>query len=529
MELSAVFSLLACVAAVAALVVAVVQTSSLRKAQGRQDERLEQLVSSLDEAKEGLSGISRDLATEAALAKQRDDSLLATLSKTEEKVDLIRRETSDMLAKNHEALNAQLEKSRENTNAQLEKNRTTVEAQLEKSRETTDAQLKAIRAVVDAKLTNTLSQQSSDLRDQLAKFDTRFASFQKQIQGFQEQITKGIGDVRGSVETQLKDIRTDNSKQLDAMRQTVDEKLSSTLTERLTASFKQVNDQLEAVYKGLGDMQNIASGVGDLKRVLSNVKTRGILGEVQLSAILSDILTKDQYEENVATKPGSSERVEFAVKIPVEGGGHVLLPIDSKFPGVTYEHLRDAIDAGDADQIAKCRKELENRVKAEAKDIQEKYISVPDTTNFAILFLPFEGLYAEVVDMPGLIECLQRDYRVNVAGPSTMSAILNSLQMSYQTFALQKRADEVQRVLSAVKAEFPKYQESLRLALKQINTAGKTVDNIINTRTNVIERKLRDVTAMEDPDEAERVLGTGEEARSVESYVEDGEEDGEAI
>ena len=540
MELSAVFSLLACVAAVAALVVAVVQTSSLRKAQGRQDERLEQLVSSLDEAKEGLSGISRDLATEAALAKQRNDSLLATLSKTEEKVDLIRRETSDMLTKNHEALNAQLEKSRQTTDAQieknragteaqLEKNRTTVEAQLEKSRETTDAQLEAIRAVVDAKLTNTLSQQSSDLRDQLAKFDTRFASFQKQIQGFQEQITKGIGDVRGSVETQLKDIRTDNSKQLDAMRQTVDEKLSSTLTERLTASFKQVNDQLEAVYKGLGDMQNIASGVGDLKRVLSNVKTRGILGEVQLSAILSDILTKDQYEENVATKPGSSERVEFAVKIPVEGGGHVLLPIDSKFPGVTYEHLRDAIDAGDADQIAKCRKELENRVKAEAKDIQEKYISVPDTTNFAILFLPFEGLYAEVVDMPGLIECLQRDYRVNVAGPSTMSAILNSLQMSYQTFALQKRADEVQRVLSAVKAEFPKYQESLRLALKQINTAGKTVDNIINTRTNVIERKLRDVTAMEDPDEAERVLGTGEEARSVESYVEDGEEDGEAI
>lgn len=311
-------------------------------------------------------------------------------------------------------------------------------------------------------------------------------------------VEQRLDKVRETVDVQLSAIRRDNELKLEAIRATVDEKLATTLNDRLGASFKQVSSQLEAVYRGLGDMQNIASGVGDLKRVLSNVKTRGILGEVQLGAILRDILTPDQYAENVATKPGSTERVEFAVKLPVEGGEPVWLPIDSKFPGDTYEHLRDAVEAGDAEGVAAARRALEQVIKAEAKDISSKYLSVPETTNFAVMFLPFEGLYAEVVDRPGLIECLQRDYQVNVAGPSTMAVILNSLQMSYQTFAFQRRADEIQKVLSAVKAEFPKYQAELRRALKQIETAGKTVDGIINTRTNVIERKLKSVTAMED-------------------------------
>lgn len=311
-------------------------------------------------------------------------------------------------------------------------------------------------------------------------------------------VEQRLDKVRETVDVQLSAIRRDNELKLEAIRATVDEKLATTLNDRLGASFKQVSSQLEAVYRGLGDMQSIASGVGDLKRVLSNVKTRGILGEVQLGAILRDILTADQYAENVATKPGSAERVEFAVKLPVEGGDPIWLPIDSKFPGDTYEHLRDAIEAGDAAGVAAARRTLEQVIKAEAKDISSKYLSVPETTNFAVMFLPFEGLYAEVVDRPGLIECLQRDYQVNVAGPSTMAVILNSLQMSYQTFAFQRRADEIQKVLSAVKAEFPKYQAELRRALKQIETAGKTVDGIINTRTNVIERKLKSVTAMED-------------------------------
>lgn len=321
-----------------------------------------------------------------------------------------------------------------------------------------------------------------------------------------------LGEVRATVERQLEAIRQDNATQLDRMRQTVDEKLSRTLNDRLSTSFREVSKQLEAVYTGLGDMRSIAAGVGDLKRVLSNVKTRGILGEVQLGAILTDILTPEQYAQNVATKPGSADRVEFAVKLPQEGAEPIWLPIDSKFPGDAYEHLRDAVEAGDAAAVESARRVLEQRIKLEAKDISSKYLSVPATTNFAILFLPFEGLYAEVVDRPGLIETLQRDYQVSVAGPSTMAVILNSLQMSYQTFAFQKRADEIQRVLAAVKAEFPKYQAELRRALKQIETAGKTVDGIINTRTNAIERKLRSVTAMEDQDEAATLLGIEEDA-----------------
>ena len=321
-----------------------------------------------------------------------------------------------------------------------------------------------------------------------------------------------LGEVRATVERQLEAIRQDNATQLDRMRQTVDEKLSRTLNDRLSTSFREVSKQLEAVYTGLGDMRSIAAGVGDLKRVLSNVKTRGILGEVQLGAILADILTPEQYAQNVATKPGSADRVEFAVKLPQEGAEPIWLPIDSKFPGDAYEHLRDAVEAGDAAAVESARRVLEQRIKFEAKDISSKYLSVPATTNFAILFLPFEGLYAEVVDRPGLIETLQRDYQVSVAGPSTMAVILNSLQMSYQTFAFQKRADEIQRVLAAVKAEFPKYQAELRRALKQIETAGKTVDGIINTRTNAIERKLRSVTAMEDQDEAATLLGIEEDA-----------------
>ena len=321
-----------------------------------------------------------------------------------------------------------------------------------------------------------------------------------------------LGEVRATVERQLEAIRQDNATQLDRMRQTVDEKLSRTLNDRLSTSFREVSKQLEAVYTGLGDMRSIAAGVGDLKRVLSNVKTRGILGEVQLGAILADILTPEQYAQNVATKPGSVDRVEFAVKLPQEGAEPIWLPIDSKFPGDAYEHLRDAVEAGDAAAVESARRVLEQRIKLEAKDISSKYLSVPATTNFAILFLPFEGLYAEVVDRPGLIETLQRDYQVSVAGPSTMAVILNSLQMSYQTFAFQKRADEIQRVLAAVKAEFPKYQAELRRALKQIETAGKTVDGIINTRTNVIERKLQSVTAIEDQDEAATLLGIEEGA-----------------
>ena len=340
-----------------------------------------------------------------------------------------------------------------------------------------------------------------------AKMDDVRREIQEQLGQNRDTVDARLREMRVSVDRQLATIRQDNERQLERMRQTVDEKLQTTLETRLARSFKQVSDQLEAVYKGLGDMQGIAQGVGDLKRVLGNVKTRGMLGEVQLGAILAEILSPEQYVQNVATKSGSAERVEFAVRIPVEGAEPVLLPIDAKFPGDTYEHLREAVAVGDAEGITTARRQLEQRIRLEAKDISSKYISVPETTNFAIMFLPFEGLYAEVVDMPGMLESLQRDYQVSVAGPSTMAAILNSLQMSYQSFAFQRQADEILRVLSAVKAELPRYQAALRRAYDQINRAGSTVETLMTTRTRAIERKLRDVTALDDAREVELVLG----------------------
>ncbi len=439
----------------------------------------------------------------------KTDELLSYLNKVEsqiasmeEKLQLIQAvnvekfaDVNNSIATNTQRLETKIDDTRRESAQTAQKNTSTVDEKLEKMRE-----------IVDDKLTQRLTAQSSELRDHLEKFDTRFAGFSKQIQGFQEQINNSLAEVRKTVEEQLKNIREDNGRQLDKVRETVDEKLSKTLNENLSRSFNQVRQQLEAVYKGLGEMQNVAKDVGGLKRVLSNVKTRGVLGEVQLGAILGDILTRDKYEENVATKPGSLDRVEFAVKIPVEDADFIYLPIDAKFPGDTYDQLRVATESGDKLAIDSARKALEARIKSEAKDICEKYISVPHTTNFAIMFLPFEGLYAEVVDRPGLLECLQRDYRVNVAGPSTMAALLNSLQMSYQTLALQKRADEIAQILSAVKAEFPKYQKELDKALKQIQRAGNTVEGIINTRTKVIDRKLRGVANI-DYSEAERVLG----------------------
>ena len=330
--------------------------------------------------------------------------------------------------------------------------------------QTTDAAVEQQRYLTIAREFSQAGDRMDDLRRETAQ----------QLGANREGIEHRLDKVRETVDAQLGAIRKDNNVQLDQMRATVDEKLSRTLNDRLSASFKQVSDQLEAVYKGLG-----------------------------------------------ATKPGASERVEFAVKLPVDEGDPVLLPIDSKFPGDAYEHLLDAQESGDAETVAAARKTLDTMVKREAKDICEKYLSVPATTNFGIMFVPFEGLYAEVVSRSGLIETLGRDYHVNVAGPSTMAAILNSLQMSYQTFRLQKRTDDVLRVLSAVKAELPRYQKALRRAQQQIETAGKTVEGIITTRTNVMERKLKDIDALEDADQADEILGLTPAGLSTDQEDED--------
>lgn len=302
--------------------------------------------------------------------------------------------------------------------------------------------------------------------------------------------------MRDTMEQRLGAIQADSTRQMDEMRAVVDEKLQRTISQRMNESFQLVGERLEQVYKGLGEMQNLAAGVGDLKKVLSNVKTRGILGEVQLGAILEEILAPEQYERNVATKKGSRAVVEFAVKIPSEGG-FLYLPVDSKFPGETYGHLRDACDSGDTLAVNEAEKLLITTLKSEARDIRDKYLDPPHTTEFAVMFLPFEGLYAEVVNR-GMVEVLQREYNVCIAGPSTMAALLNSLQMGFRTFAIQQRSGEVWKVLSSVKTEFDRFEEALRMTQQRINQANDELDKLVGVRTRQIQRRLKDVSTLED-------------------------------
>jgi DNA recombination protein RmuC len=305
-----------------------------------------------------------------------------------------------------------------------------------------------------------------------------------------------LAEVRGTLEKQLKSLQDDNAAQLERMRTTVDEKLQATLETRLSSSFKLISERLEAVQRGLGEMQTLATGVGDLKRVLSNVKTRGTFGEVRLGALLEQVLTPDQYAANVATVPGSSERVEFAIRLPgPTGDAPVWLPIDAKFPVEDYQRLLDAQEQADGEAANAAAAALQRRVEDEARTIREKYVAPPHTTDFALLFLPTEGLYAEVLRRPGLVETLQREQRVVVTGPTTLAAILNSLQMGFRTMALEKRSAEVWQVLGAVKTEFGRFGEVLARVKDQLQTASKTIERA-ETRTRAMDRALKSVEAL---------------------------------
>ncbi|MES2025160.1 MAG: DNA recombination protein RmuC [Pseudomonadota bacterium] len=314
-----------------------------------------------------------------------------------------------------------------------------------------------------------------------------------------------MAEVRATLEAKIKDLQTDNGARLEEMRKTVDEKLHATLEQRLGESFKLVSDRLEKVHQGLGEMQQLAIGVGDLKRVLTNVKTRGTWGEVQLEMLLEQVLTPDQYAKNVETVPGTGERVEFAIKLPGTDDGQtpIWMPIDAKFPKEQYERLAEAADKADADGVALAGRELERVVRFEAKKIAEKYLSPPLTTDFAILFLPTEGLYAEVMRRPGLADDLQRTHRVSIAGPSTLSALLNSLQMGFRTLALEKRSSEVWQVLGAVKTEFGKFGDVLAATKATLERAAKNIEQA-ETRSRQMTRKLKSVEAL--PSEAAQQL-----------------------
>jgi len=325
----------------------------------------------------------------------------------------------------------------------------------------------------------------------------------------QQSMEERLGAVQQTVEERLNAIQTDTGKHLDEMRLTVDEKLQKTLDSRISESFRAVNERLEQVYKGLGEMQSLATGVGDLKKVLSGVKTRGILGEVQLGAILQEMLTPEQYETNVVTRKSSRMPVEFAVKLPGTDSESVYLPIDSKFPGDTYAALQDAYETGSKEAVAAASAQLVRAIRLEAKDIRDKYIDPPFTTDFAILFLPFEGLYAEAVRQ-GLVEALQREYHITIAGPTTLAALLNALQMGFRTLAIQKSSSTVWKVLGAVKTEFEKFEQVLNSAQTRLNQAGAELDKLVGVRSRMMRAKLRDVTELS-PEEAAGLLDAGEE------------------
>lgn len=348
------------------------------------------------------------------------------------------------------------------------------------------------------------SQSSTQLAQSLSRHLGQLGSLQgERLEGFARELSRfsqGLDErfvqLRSSVEARLQAMQTDNAGKLEEMRRTVDEKLHATLEQRLGESFKLVSDRLELVHRGLGEMQTLATGVGDLKRVLTNVKTRGSWGEVQLAALLEQVLTAEQYGCNVSTRPGSSERVEFAVRLPGKlDETPVWLPIDAKFPMEDYQRLLDAQDRCDPLAVEEAAKAIELRLKAEARSIREKYVSPPHTTDFAILYLPIEGLYAEALRRPGLADTLQREWRVSLSGPTTLAAMLNSLQMGFRTLAIEQRSAEVWAVLGAVKTEFGKFGEALAHTRKKLDEASNSIGKA-ETRTRVLSRHLKGVEAL---------------------------------
>ncbi|MCI6013527.1 MAG: DNA recombination protein RmuC [Coprobacillus sp.] len=369
----------------------------------------------------------------------------------------------------------------------------------------------ALKNEFDTKLTNVQKVVSDNTKNQFECFN-KFTEYklEKMIETLKENIShlnesiknntniseKYLAEIRVSLEKSLEKLQNINEQKLEEMRRTVDEKLDATLKSRLNESFKIVQENLSKVEQGIGEMRNLANGVGDLKRVLTNVKTRGVWGEMQLSQILSEVLTKDQYAENIITRPHSKDPVEFALRLPSDGKKTIYLPIDSKFPLDTYTNLLNAYDLMDKDLINKSISELKKSIKMFAKDIKEKYIEAPYTTDFGIMFLPIEGLYAEVAKI-GLIDELQSTYRIIIAGPTTMSALLNSLQVGFRTLAIERRSSEVWNILGAVKTEFENFEGVLRKAQKKIGEANEEIENLVGTRTRQINRKLKNVTEIE--------------------------------
>lgn len=414
-----------------------------------------------------------------------------TLTKIEEQMNGLRRENQQSLTDINRIVTEKMQSTLdEKLNAVIQ---TVVKNISELGKSLGDSQEKQRGATIES-----LDKQERSTAQKLEKLSEAFELIRKEI-------NSTLISIRTSNSEAMEKLQRENRESLDKINSTVNEKLQKTLDDRISKSFESVNLRLKEVYEGLGEMKNVASGVNDLKNVLSNVKTRGTLGEIQLGSILEEILAPEQYGEQVRLEPGDGERVDFAVRLPGPNDDGIWLPIDSKFPGDTYAALQRAYESGDGEAVKAARKTLSDEIKRCAKSIKEKYIKIPYTTNFAIMFLPFEGLYAEVVNM-GLIEILQHEHKINIAGPSTMAAMLNSLRMGFQTLAIQKKSGEVWEILRAAKTEFEKFEANLEKLQKKLRGADSDLDELIGKRTRAISRKLASVENLDSDEEASRIL-----------------------
>jgi len=474
---------------VALLVVTVVLLLMLLKRAAQSDpSALASRLDALEKAQERAERAIREEAGRnreelAKAAREQRQELIETLKTFGDSVTQRMRDAADVQKGQLDAFSNQLAAFAQSSGERLDGIRAESAASAKQLREEVVGTLQALSKTI----TNTMGELAALQRTQLEAMSGAIAKLSESLEKKQETI-------RAAVEGKLQNIQDDNARRLEQMRQTVDEKLQGTLENRLGESFRQVSERLELVHKGLGEMQSLAAGVGDLKKVLTNVKTRGIWGEVQLGALLEQALPPEQYAANVAPKDGG-ERVEFAIKLPGQGADKneiVWLPIDAKFPIEDYTRLLDAQERADAPGVEEAGRQLENRVKACARDISQKYINPPKTTDFGILFLPIEGLFAEVIRRTGLTETLQRDSRVVVAGPTTLWALLNSLQMGFRTLAIEKRSSEVWNLLAAVKTEWSKYGDVLEAVQKKLHQASDTIEKV-QVRSRAIGKKLKDV------------------------------------
>lgn len=475
--------------------------------------------------KTGSKNNSSDRLETEELKKQLEFLNLSTVNQNKMLMDQSARE-SDSVIKSISVLGDSLRDSQEKQQTRAGETLVKIEAEMKGLRTENQESLNKINSIITEKMQNTLDEKLNNAFEIVVKNMSELGKNlnegqDKQQKATTEKLTKLEGDfdkirneilatldnIRRSNTENMEKLRKDNQESLDKINNTVNEKLQKTLDDKISQSFEAVNKRLAEVYEGLGEMKNVASGVSDLKNVLSNVKTRGIMGEIQLGAILSEILAPEQYGEQITVTPKGSEKVDFAVKLPgISEGQSVYLPIDSKFPGDTYSNLLTAYETGDAAELKSKRAVLESEIKRCAKSIHDKYIVPPYTTDFAIMFLPFEGLYAEVVNM-GLVEVLQRNYKVNIAGPSTMAAMLNSLQMGFRTLAIQQKSSEVWTVLEAAKKEFENFATVLENTRNRLRQADEELDKLIGTRTRAINRKLRDVSELDVSCNSQELLG----------------------